>query len=84
MNKLDWWQLLELGRVSNSPLLIEQALQAAEKSFGNESAEVGLCLMELAEQLVLEGKLVEAERATFRYKLILCKLAQNLGLIDEQ
>ena len=83
-----WETLLLLGRArqltgtGNPEELFRQALESAERSFGAESPEVGLCLMELADWLEKSGKQEEADSLTERYRAIICVLVQGIEKAD--
>lgn len=64
--------------------LIHEALRSAEIEFGPDSAEAGLCLIDLADWLEQSGRIEEAKAMTKRYRTIIYKLACSVGLIDER
>ncbi|MBX9687892.1 MAG: hypothetical protein K2X27_14395 [Candidatus Obscuribacterales bacterium] len=81
-----WNLLIQAARASESrnPVFSEnclrKALRSAEECHGKESAEAGLCLLELADFLERIGMFSEAESLSQRYQNILCKYARELGL----
>lgn len=81
-----WTLLLQAARTSEprDPLFSEdclrRALRAAETTWGLDSAEAGLCLLELADFLERSGRLDESETVCSQYRAILCKYARQLGL----
>jgi hypothetical protein len=80
-----WQVLLLVGKVNiddpgNAEVFFRRALKEAETGHGFESPEAGLCLIELSDLLEHQGKLVEAEPLSRRYREILARLAQKLGL----
>jgi hypothetical protein len=70
--------------VQNTPVIQEalKNLDLIENRFGAESAEVGLFLMDLAELLESQGRLLEAEILAKRYRSILLKLAIESGWVN--
>jgi hypothetical protein len=83
---MTWKQFLDLGRevhlqdANLKECFIRNALVIAENTYGSESAEAGLCLMDLADFLEDEGDIEEAEIVTVRYREILSQLSVKLGL----
>lgn len=80
-----WNLLIQAARSSEArdPIFSErclrQALERCEESTGAESAETGLCLIELAIFLQRAKKNDEADALGMRYKEILRKYADELG-----
>ncbi len=70
--------------MQNTPVIQEalKNLDLIENRFGAESAEVGLFLMDLAELLESQGRLLEAEILAKRYRSILLKLAIESGWVN--
>lgn len=71
-----WILLLQAARASEprDPIFSEnclrKALKSAEEVQGEQSAEAGLCLAELAVFLKRNGKAAEAEQLSLRYREI--------------
>ena len=59
---------------------LRQALRSAELFCGVESAEAGLCLMELSDFLERAGRQEEADELSARYCAILTNYAKSLGI----
>lgn len=84
-----WTLLLQAARTSEprDPVFSEdclrRALRCAETTWGQESAEAGLCLIELADFLERKGRLAESETASAKYRNILCRYAGQLGIVKE-
>jgi hypothetical protein len=74
----NWERILALAQRTQSIDLLYLALEAAEVAFGEDSPQVGQCLIELSTLLEQSGKVEEANRATDRYREILRKYAQEL------
>ncbi len=70
--------------MQNTPVIQEalKNLDLIENRFGAESAEVGVFLMDLAELLESQGRLLEAEILAKRYRSILLKLAIESGWVN--
>lgn len=81
-HKESWEALLLFGRANRSEDLLRKALALAELEHGENSPELGLCLMELADLLESQGNEEEAEICTARYREILSSIAQNRGLVE--
>jgi hypothetical protein len=80
-NQNRWEILLFVGKLDsrNSEACFRQALSDAEDRFGDDSAEAGLCLIELCDFLERQGKNSEAELLSRRYLSILRNYAFKLG-----
>ena len=85
MDKERSWSVLLLHAMEKkSELLFKEAITLSEKTFGENSSELGLCLMEYADLLEELGRMDEAEKATERYRAILLYLVDSVGLLDAE
>ncbi len=82
MNSSQKWQiLLALAPRGGSPeILLRRALNDAERAFGPDSPEAGLCLIDLADWLEQSGEYREAAVFTERYREILCRFAREMEI----
>lgn len=72
-----------IGRAVNAEEIYRFALDEAEQFYGMHSAEVGLCLIDLADHLERVRKFEEAETVTARYKAILLSLSKETGSFSD-
>ncbi len=83
MDKERSWSVVLLhAKEKKSEELFKEAMVLAEKMFGENSSELGICLMEYADLLEELGRMDEAEQATERYRAILLFLVDSIGLLD--
>lgn len=83
------WKLFLSAAGSNNPvepywseMFLRNALEFAEMTYGEDSSQAGICLMELADFLEKWGRFEEAEEMTERYRDILCHYIEDLGILD--
>lgn len=81
-NERSWSAVLLHAKEKKSELLYKEAMKLAEKVFGDNSSELGLCLMEYADWLEDAGRLEESATVTERYREILLYLVDSVGLLD--
>ncbi|MBX9686539.1 MAG: tetratricopeptide repeat protein [Candidatus Obscuribacterales bacterium] len=60
-----------------------KALGIAEENYGEDSAEAGLCLIDLSINLDMQGRNTESDQLFEKAELILRRLAVHYGLVTD-